>query len=486
MTRLPIMAFLPWLAAAGLLAQAGAAVPQAGKRFALVIGNSNYPGPPIPGAADAHDIAASLDAVGFNVVGGTSSEKAVLDANVDAMTNGLKALAKAITDSGSVPEVVLFYFSGHGFQFNGANYLLPSGTSDLTDLKSQVISLEDVISTYMAVGDVFPRFASKIVILDACRSNVDLRIGGQAPPQGLTQNHFQPPPLTMVFYATAYGAVADGTPIAGHSPFTHSILLYISAAGLELSEFMTSVVADTQNHTRPQQIPTPYGSIPSPFFFKPPVEIEVAIKEVDDGVFVQAGNNEVARWIDEPEVRKTFYLRSGKNPLSIMVFNQKTYRNGQSWSKPEGWAYRVELIIPGMPVRSFANSEPVPRKNGPRFGKLFPVATATLTVNPKSSEVSVDDPWEIVLPPAENEDHVLYQIQVPILNKSLVIGGRESLRDNVNKCVGNPLEGSGRVAELFAMAAASVIQGKSLDDVVKNFNDNFTQCVGDAVWTELE
>ncbi len=484
MKRFTIFFILLWIAAADLQAQVAAPGPQ-GKRFALVMGNSDYPGPPILGASDAHDIAIALDSLGFTVVGGTASEKAVLDGRLDTITNGLKALSQAIKDYRAVPEVVLFYYSGHGFQAAGSNYLLPAQTTDLTDPKTEAISLKDVVNTYMTVGDVFPNYASKIVILDACRTNVTLRVGGKAPDAGLAQDQFHPPPQTMVFYATGYGGVSDGTPIAGHSPFTHAILLYIGAAGLKLSDFMTSVVSDTQSHTRPQQIPTPYGSVPQ-FFFKPPVEIEVAITGVDDGVFVQAGTNEASRWIDEPEVRKTFYLNSGKNSLSILVFNQKTYRNGQSWDKPEGWSYQVDLTTHGEPVRSFLNREPVPRKNGPRFGKLFTVATATLMVDPKSGIVSVDEPWEIALTPAEDEDRVLYQIQVPILNKSLVIGGRESLRDNVNKCVGKPLEGSGKVAELFAKAAISVFQGQSLDNVVRSFNDDFTQCVGDAVWTELK
>jgi hypothetical protein len=492
MTRLALVSCLLGLVAAGLPAAgagtpAGAAPPKEGKRYALVIGNSDYPGPQIPGRADAEEMADALDRLGFTVVGGQAPQKALLDADFPLMTGGLQALAKAIKDSGEAPGVVLFYYSGHGFQVDGANYLLPAGTSDITDLKRQAISLEDVVNSYLVIGDVYPNFASKIVIVDACRDNETLQVGGKAPDQGLAQRQFHLPTQAMVFYAADYGAVADGTAIAGHSPFTNAILLNIRSAGAELRDFMASVVEDTRAHTRPRQTPRDdsSSSIPKPFFFKPAVEVGVAITEADDGVFVLSGSNEAARWIDEPPVPHTFFLHGGKNPLAIHVFNQKTYRSSQSWNQPEGWKYTVVLTLPGNKTYTFTSpGESVVAKNGPRFGKLFWVASATLTVNPTTFEVTVDDETKLEVAPEQREDAVLYQL--PLLDKTLVIGGRESLRDGVGRCVGQ-LTGSGRIFDLVAQVGDALLHGRSADDAIQRFNNDFTACVGGIdVWMDLQ
>jgi hypothetical protein len=461
----------------------GATMPP-GKRFALVIGNSDYPGPSIPGRADAEAVAKALDGLGFTVVGGSASQEALVDAGFSAMTDGLKALEQAIKDSGEVPGVVLFYFSGHGFQVDGASYLLPARTLEITDLKNQAISVEDVVNSYLVVGDVFPNFAAKIVILDACRSNKELRLNGQPVPPGLARRQFQTPPRTMLFYATDYGVPADGTAISGHSPFTHEILLYLGAAGYELRDFVSRVVEGTQNHTRPRQTPQDDGSgrVLKPFFFRPAVEVKVSITDSDDGVFVVSGDNTASQWKDDPPVSSTFFLHSGENRLSIHVFNQKTYYQTHSWEHPEGWHYNVVVSIPGQLPQTFTDGEAVVRKDGPRFGRIFEVVTAVLNVNPISAEVSLDDVHQFKVPPEEREDIVLFQRPIPALGKTFKIGGREELRGGVNRCI---TVGS-RVDELFRQLLDALIHGKSLDDPIRRFNDDFTKCVGGPVWMEIE
>jgi len=458
----------------------GTAVP-AGKRFALVIGNSDYPGRAIPGRVDAEDMAKALDGLGFTVVGGTAGRKAVIDAGFTALTDGLKALAKTIQESGEMPGVVLFYYSGHGFQVDGVSYLLPARTSDVTDLKTQAISIDDVINKYMVIGDSFPAFASKMVILDACRTNEALLVGGKKPDPGLARRQFALPPKTMTFYASDYGTAADGTAISGHSPFTDAILLYIGAAGYELRDFVSRVKEDTQNHTRPRQYPQDDASLPKPFFFRPAVELGVSITRADDGVFVVSGENAVSKWIDDPPVSATFFLHSGANRFSIHVFNEKTYRHTHSWERPEGWAYTVVLNVPGKPPRTFSKGEDVVRKDGPRFGHMFEVLSAVLNVNQVSGETTLDEVHEITIPPEENEDNVLFRRAIPLVGKTFQIGGREALRAGVNRCIAS---GSG-IDKLSAQLLDAAIHGNSLDDPVKSFNDDFTNCVGGPVWMEI-
>src|SRR5258708_6354145 len=97
-----------------LLGLAGLAPAAAGGRYALVIGNSNYVGDAVSGVEDARLIADDLKQVGF------ARPDLRTDASYADMTTALKKLEGQIADA----DVVVFFFSGHGLQRNGENYLL--------------------------------------------------------------------------------------------------------------------------------------------------------------------------------------------------------------------------------------------------------------------------------------------------------------------------------------------------------------------------
>jgi hypothetical protein len=87
-------------------------------RLALVVGNSSYQAiDPLPSATqEADEVSKALQKLHF----------AVSDArNVDfiAFKNLLDAFVATIQDD----DFVVFYFSGHGFNYNGENYLVPLG-----------------------------------------------------------------------------------------------------------------------------------------------------------------------------------------------------------------------------------------------------------------------------------------------------------------------------------------------------------------------
>src|SRR5688500_1001912 len=88
-----------------------------GKRLALVIGNSEYRSVyPLPNAVnDSHAVAKVLNRLGFEV---SSLDNA-----------GQEEFRKAIDDFSRKAEgsdATVFYYSGHGFQLRGANYLVPT------------------------------------------------------------------------------------------------------------------------------------------------------------------------------------------------------------------------------------------------------------------------------------------------------------------------------------------------------------------------
>src|SRR5208282_837180 len=87
-----------------------------GSRVALVIGNGGYIGQPrLPNPAhDAQDVAAALEGLGFKVIQGTDLNKADFDGK-------LHEFARSTTGA----DVAFFFYSGHGLQINGINYLIP-------------------------------------------------------------------------------------------------------------------------------------------------------------------------------------------------------------------------------------------------------------------------------------------------------------------------------------------------------------------------
>ncbi len=87
------------------------------RRVALVIGNSDYKVGPLRNPAhDAEDFSAMLRTLGFAVQTKTN-------VNQREMEEAVNKFVQEIQNG----DVALFYFSGHGIQIRGENYLIPLG-----------------------------------------------------------------------------------------------------------------------------------------------------------------------------------------------------------------------------------------------------------------------------------------------------------------------------------------------------------------------
>ncbi len=85
-----------------------------GPRTALVIGNANYDLGPLKNPVnDAIDIANSLRELGFDVT-------LLKNAGQNKMRRAINNFGRTLRDGG----VGLFYFSGHGIQVDGKNFLM--------------------------------------------------------------------------------------------------------------------------------------------------------------------------------------------------------------------------------------------------------------------------------------------------------------------------------------------------------------------------
>jgi uncharacterized caspase-like protein len=136
-------------------------------REALVIGNSRYQhlhflSNPI---RDAELIARDLTAVNFYVT-------KLTDLNNNDMKKALGDFCKKIAKG----DVAIIYYSGHGFQYNEQSRLLPVDYDPAAvkfdfEVRDKTLSLEDVLNALSSA-----QAKPKIVILDACRNLVFLRI----------------------------------------------------------------------------------------------------------------------------------------------------------------------------------------------------------------------------------------------------------------------------------------------------------------------
>ena len=114
----------------------GATEAVAGRRVALVVGNGAYRFAPVLANPpnDEADIAAAFRSLGFEVV-----ERH--DADRVAMADAVREFAAELPGS----DTAVFYYSGHGLQVDGENYLVPvdAKIASIADVRFGTIDLAD-------------------------------------------------------------------------------------------------------------------------------------------------------------------------------------------------------------------------------------------------------------------------------------------------------------------------------------------------------
>jgi len=233
----------------------------AARRVALVIGNSAYKaaGPLKNPANDAAMVGGALSRLGFEVV-----EKR--DLGVEQMRGALRDFE----DKAAGREWALVYFSGHGMELNGKNWLLPVDVAlaRASDLPDEAIPADRVLERLSGVNKL------RMVILDACRTNP--LVERMAMNKGITRTvahglaAVEPTHGEVVFYAARHGSVAlDGT--SANSPFASALVKHMAEDGVEIGRFFRKVTTSVLAATNNGQEPFVYGRIPDEdFYFKPP------------------------------------------------------------------------------------------------------------------------------------------------------------------------------------------------------------------------
>lgn len=241
----------------GCVAASGPAFAE--RRVALVIGNSAYrntvqlPNP----RNDATDVARMLKGAGFEVVEGVDLDKRGMD---DAF--------RRFADAAVGADAALFFYGGHGFQFQGANYLVPidARLTGAADIGAQMARVDDILADLQRASGV------RILMLDACRDNplADQLLAQANPTRAVTITRglarIKQTAGTVIAYSTQPGAVAaDGE--GRNSPFAAAFIREVSQPGVEIGPLFRHVAADVYKATNERQLPEVTFSLLGDFYF---------------------------------------------------------------------------------------------------------------------------------------------------------------------------------------------------------------------------
>jgi caspase domain-containing protein len=247
------MSLLKHLSAAAAVAASiafAASSAHAESRTALVIGNAGYTFGKLENPVnDARDMADALRGSGFEVILKTDADQAT-------MKDAIRSFSNAMRTKGGVG---LLYFSGHGVQANGENYLLPLGEKPDSEaaLKAGGVTAAEAVDAMAAAGN-----ALNIVILDACRDN-PWQAGGS---KGLSR--IDSSSNLFVSFATSPGEVAlDGS--GRNSPYTKYLKSAVSTPNLTLEDTFKKTLKGVYQDTKGQQQPWISSSFFGEFVFKP-------------------------------------------------------------------------------------------------------------------------------------------------------------------------------------------------------------------------
>lgn len=195
---------------------------------ALVIGNANYTldkDKLINALNDAEDFSRKLSNLGFIV-------KTVTDCSVETFDREIRAFRTELEKF----DVGLFYFSGHGLQIDGKNYLtaIDTGFDDEMSVKHNSIALDEVID-YMQKA----KPSIKVLILDACRDNPLQNKYRSGNIQGLAPIHA--PKGTIIAFSTSPGEKAMDYGAGRNSIYTGSLLNQINDLNIPIEDFFKRV-----------------------------------------------------------------------------------------------------------------------------------------------------------------------------------------------------------------------------------------------------
>jgi tetratricopeptide (TPR) repeat protein len=216
----------------------------AGRRVALVIGNRDYSNAALANPLyDADLVTAALKNIGFVVT--------------EVKNADFKGMDAALTDfvaKEDRPDVVLFYFAGHGFAISDGsrehNYLMSTsadlGATSPAMLRRDGMPLDEVIDRISAPAKI------TLAFIDACRNDPFHRGAGD---RGFERIDIQLHRQLFIGMSTQLGKTAiDGAEGKG-SPFAQAFAQIIATPGLRVDDAFRELREEVSRMTDDQQKP---------------------------------------------------------------------------------------------------------------------------------------------------------------------------------------------------------------------------------------
>ena len=230
---------------------------------ALVIGETDYDALPDLGNPrnDARAMDDLLGDLGFDV-------NRVLDGDTDRLR---EKIADFVDDAAGA-DVALIYYSGHGVEIGGQNYLVPTDT----DLSSPARAGQSLVPVETLLDALAKTVPVTIVLLDACRTNAFppgqlIELPGAAAPVAVDgtaglEAMRGPAPVarpgapagglgTVIGFAASPGQAALDGPPGSNSPYAAALLKHLGAGGYSFGDVMTMVGEEVYLKTGARQLP---------------------------------------------------------------------------------------------------------------------------------------------------------------------------------------------------------------------------------------
>lgn len=228
------------------------------KRYALIIGNSNYPkemGILKNPVNDATDIATELRNSDFEV-------QLLTNATYIQIREAVRKFHEKLSSGPKDQTVGLFYYAGHGVQYQDENYLVPVDAK--VQYEDDIVRMCFPVQRMVLANMERSNSRMNIVILDACRNN-PFPATNRSVSQGLTE--MKRARGSFIAYATAPGSVAsDGS--GRNGLYTQELLKALKRPSLTIEQVFKEVRMNVLRLSGDRQYTWDSSNIVGEFYFK--------------------------------------------------------------------------------------------------------------------------------------------------------------------------------------------------------------------------
>jgi uncharacterized protein (TIGR02145 family) len=338
-----------------LLSQLVVAQDNAIRKVALVIGIRAYQkvAPLQNSVNDAKDMAVVLKSKGFNVI-------EIYDAKTKRdLQDGIRTYYEKLHGGGSA--VGLLYYSGHGIQVDGVNYLMPT-TADpqiKADMDDQCLNMDYIMQALEQASN-----ALNIFIIDACR-NSPFRSFGRSAEKGLSM--VNAPKGSYIVYSTKPGSVAsDGT--GRNGLFTSKLLKYLNTPDLNIEQVFKKVANDVSVESGDAQRPWISSDYTGDFYFTPGKMPFSKQQLTSNNPPLTKSEYPISKGVEKnPEAITETFDVNGKAWMSGN-FNGTRFSNGEEIPQAKSLEEWKKAATEKKPAWCFYNNDPVNEKS---HGKLY-------------------------------------------------------------------------------------------------------------------